>query len=127
MEKLLGQTVLNALALIWLMPAMDIGVTVHGGLRTVLVLSFLFSALSWALWWGGLIASVLKRRFDLVVLLFFGWWLLPTFCLAFTALFFPQYLSVDSAQSLLLGGFMLAVVATLIALTIKNPARWLLK
>lgn len=110
--KLVITAVLYAISFIWVIPALGIGVTTHGGFGTALGLAFAFTVVSWLVGAGLRILTfaTLGLVGCLTVLL---WWAIPALCLHFTAQLFPQYLSVSSASAAIFAGLILMVASVL--------------
>jgi hypothetical protein len=108
--KLLVKAVLYAIALIWLIPALGIGVTVHGGFGVALGLALGFSVVSWLV--TLLVEAVIVGTLGLAGCLYvFVWWLMPALCLHFTADLFPANLTIASTGSAIAGGLVLMVMS----------------
>jgi uncharacterized membrane protein YvlD (DUF360 family) len=110
MLRFVIQSVLYAVALVWLIPALGIAVTTNGDFGTALGLAVAFSAVAWLV--GKALQIITLATFGLAgCLLVFTWWLIPALCLHFTAQLFPASLSIASAWSAVFAGLVLMVMS----------------
>jgi uncharacterized membrane protein YvlD (DUF360 family) len=111
--KLVVKAILYAIALVWLIPALGIGVHINGDFGTAVGIAVAFAAVSW------LVNVVIGLVVDLTLglagcLMIFVWWLVPALCVHFTAQLFPQSMSVAGFWAAVWGGLVL-MVASMIA------------
>lgn len=119
--KLLVKAVLYAIAFIWLIPALGIGITVHGDFGVALGIAVGFAFVTWLV--NVVLDIIVKGTLGLAgCLLLFFWWLVPALCVHFTAQLFPASLTVASFGSAVCGGLVLMVMS-LIAASITNNSR----
>lgn len=121
MFKTIVTAVLYAISFIWVIPALGIGVTIHGGFGPALAMALAFTLVSWII--GRALAVATIATLGLAgCLLFFTWWAVPALCLYVTAQLFPATLSIASAGSAIFAGLVL-MVASIVGNMLAGPDR----
>lgn len=119
--NLIVKAVLYAIALVWLIPALGIGITIHGDFGVAVGIAVAFAVVSWLVHVA--IKIIVKGTLGLAgCLLVFVWWLVPALCVHFTAELFPANLTVVNFGAAIWGGLVLMVMSMVASAITRKPS-----